>query len=77
MIELTTKDGKIEIDPNNIVEYKELPYRLKYIKYKVKDETLDEWILEEYIIYESMKEIMTKVRIEKLKDLLEKFERQG
>jgi hypothetical protein len=33
--------------------------------------------LDEYIIYESMKEIMAKVRIEKLKDLLEKFERQG
>jgi hypothetical protein len=71
MIELTTKDGKIEVDPNNIVEYKELPYGLRYIKCKT-DKNLDE-----YIIYESMKEIMTKVRIKRLEDLLEKFEREG
>jgi hypothetical protein len=69
MIELTTKDGKIEIDPNNIIEYKELPYGLRYIKYKVKDED------RECIIYESMKEIMTKVRIKRLEDLLEDFKK--
>lgn len=69
MIELTTKDGKIEVDPNNIVEYKELPYGLRYIKCKT-DENLDE-----YIIYESMKEIMTKVRIKRLEDLLEDFKK--
>ena len=69
MIELTTKDGKIEIDPNNIVEYKELPYGLRYIKCKT-DESLNE-----YIIYESMKEIMTKVRIKRLEDLLKDFKK--
>jgi hypothetical protein len=69
MIELTTKDGKIEIDPNNIVEYKELPYGLRYIKCKT-DKNLDE-----YIIYESMKEIMAKVRIKRLEDLLKDFKK--
>lgn len=69
MIELTTKDGKIEVDPNNIVEYKELPYGLRYIKCKT-DENLNE-----YIIYESMKEIMTKVRIKRLEDLLKDFKK--